>query len=69
MSTLFSLRHKFVADTEQSTATTSLTLMTVDTVYIDPDDPMVQYCYCSKHTIKCQVESQIYQTNDCLKLN
>ncbi|XP_031173797.1 dynein regulatory complex subunit 6 isoform X1 [Sander lucioperca] len=40
--------HKFVADTEQSTATTSLTLMTVDTVYIDPDDPMLSLCLFEK---------------------
>ncbi|XP_034735797.1 dynein regulatory complex subunit 6 isoform X2 [Etheostoma cragini] len=37
--------HKFVADTEQHTASTSLT---VDTVYIDPDDSMLTFCLFEK---------------------
>ncbi|XP_032379371.1 dynein regulatory complex subunit 6 isoform X1 [Etheostoma spectabile] len=37
--------HKFVADAEQHTATTSLT---VDTVYIDPDDSMWTFCLSEK---------------------
>lgn len=37
------LRHEFIAHVEERTATTSLTHRTVDTVYMDPDDTMVQY--------------------------
>ncbi|XP_044049322.1 dynein regulatory complex subunit 6 isoform X1 [Siniperca chuatsi] len=40
--------HKFVADAEQHTATTSLTRRTVDTVYVGPHDTMLSFCLFEK---------------------